>query len=62
MIAILEGHNKTLPEGELFDLYEKGQLPATKSDEDTGNIEAALKELVDAGVVSQEGEEYSIKK
>ena len=62
MIAILESHNKTLPEEELFDLYEKGQLPATKSDEAASDIEAALKELEDAGVVSKEGERYSIKK
>lgn len=61
MITILENHDQKLPEATLFDLYEKEQLPASGSGS-PHDLESALKELTDAGLVSKEGEGYSIKK
>ena len=63
MIAILEKNDKKLPEAKLFDLYEQEQLPASSANTsvDKNEIESALKELTDAGIVSKNGEEYSIQ-
>jgi hypothetical protein len=61
MIKLLEDHNKSLPAAELFDLYIKEQTPdATPATDE--EIQAALQELTDAGVISAEGENYQVKK
>jgi 1,6-anhydro-N-acetylmuramate kinase len=62
MIAILEQHDKSLSADELFNLYLKGQTPDSTTPTPEEDIQAALKELTDAGTITAEGDQYQIKK